>query len=531
MTTGAGLELTGSSDFSIPDIVKLAREGSLRIPTFQRSFVWDAADVRNLFDSVYRGFPIGTLLLWRREAPAGEISFGPISFQGSHRTDALWVVDGQQRIISLFGSLSPEWPEEDERFEVYFDLSTRRFINARRGMLLPRSIPLRVALETKRLAAWTRQHDEDLEADDYDLADNLVGVIRDYRIRAYVVAEDDEALLREVFDRVNSAGKPITRAQVFHALFASDTTPGSPAVVVRELSRLRFGSLDENRVVQSLLALRGGDVLRDFHDEFSDGDDPYDWYDRTEQALSKAITFLRDQGIPHIALMPYTMPLPVFAAFFHLHQDPSPWVLRLLAWWLWRSWIHGGSEQTSTLRRATRIVNPKRLNSYEAPTEYEAVKLLLQYIPDRPAPIIPLDGFRTDAAQSRLILLALASLHPLRQDGTEIDLAAEFERNGPAAAALLVRGSSRSNAANRALWPVDAMPFTGLEDKRVLESHAIGDDAADCYRRRDISGFLDRRAEKLSSVVQNFISSRIAHGAVIRPPLEDLIVADPDESD
>ncbi len=525
MAAGPSLELTGSSEFSIPDLVRLASEGSLRIPSFQRSFVWDASDVRRLFDSIYRGFPIGTLLLWRKEAPAGKVSFGPISFDAPHRTDALWVIDGQQRIISLFGALTPDWPNRDERFELYFDLGTRRFITLRGGITRPRTIPIREALETRRLAAWIRQHGDDLEADDFDLADTLVGVIRDYRIRAYVVVEDDEVLLREVFDRVNSAGKPITRAQVFHALFASDTVPGSPAVVVKELSRLGFGSLDENRVVQSLLAIRGGDVQRDFHDEFSEGDDPTDWYDRTEEALTKAIQFLRSEGIPHITLMPYTLPLPVLAAFFHLHQEPSPWVLRLMARWLWRSWIQGDSGQTATLRRAVRVVNPKRLRPHEAPTEYEAAKALLQYLPDRIAPTIALDGFRTDAAPSRLILLALASLHPLWPDGTEIDLAGELEKHGPGAVTQLVHGY-RSNAATRSFWPVGAPPLTGKEEPRVLRSHAIDEGAADSYRRGDIQGFVQQRSAALASLLDSFVRNHIEPNALVRPPLEELIVAD-----
>jgi Protein of unknown function DUF262 len=530
MAANDGLELTGSSEFSIPDLVRLAGEGSLRIPKFQRSFVWDAADVRRLFDSIYRGFPIGTLLLWRREAPADNTSFGPINLHAPYRTDALWVVDGQQRVISLYGALAPDLPNKDERFEVYFDLSTKSFVNPRRGVVQPRAVPLRVALETRRLAAWTRQNNDDLEADDFDLADTLVGVIRDYRIRAYVVAEDDEVLLREVFDRVNSAGKPITRAQVFHALFASDTIPGSPSVVVKELQRLKFGSLDENRVVQSLLALRGGDVLRDFHDEFSATDDPYDWYDRTERALTRAIDFLRHEGVPHISLMPYTLPLPVLAAFFYLHQEPQPWVLQLLARWLWRIWVHGEIGQTSTLRRAVRAVNPKRLNVHEAPTEYDAVKLLLDYTADRPAPTISLDGFRTDSSQGRLIMLALASLRPLWPDGTEIDLATEFEKHGPSALTILVR-RSRSNAATRALWPREAARLTGAEDPRVLHSHGIDQDAAECYRRGDIDGFIRHRSAYLASLLSDFVESHIEHRALIRAPLDELIVAELDDSD
>jgi hypothetical protein len=60
-----------------------------------------------------------------------------------------------------------------------------------------------------------------------------------------------------VFDRMNSAGKRITRAQVFHALFANEAEPGSPAAVVAGLKRFAFGALDENRIVQSLLAGAG----------------------------------------------------------------------------------------------------------------------------------------------------------------------------------------------------------------------------------------------------------------------------------
>ncbi len=530
MTVGTTLDLSGSTEYSIPQLVKMAGEGTLRIPNFQRPFVWDASDVRRLFDSIYRGFPIGTLLLWRRDAPAARISFGPVSFQAPRRTEAFWVVDGQQRIISLFGALAPEIVTDDERLNVYFDLAGLRFINARRGISPPRAIPLREALETRRLSFWIRQYGDDLEADDYQLADRLVGVLRDYRIPAYVVVEDDEMLLRDVFDRVNSAGKPMTRAQVFHALFASDTIPGSPAVVVKELSRLGFGLLDDNRVVQSLLAIRGGDVQRDFHEEFSDGDDPSDLYDRTEEALTRAIHFLRSEGVPHISLVPYTLPFAVLAAFFHLHKDPSPWVLRLLARWLWRSWIYGDSGQTASLRRAVRAVNPKKGEPQHAPTEYEAVRNLLKYVPDRPIPSIPLDGFRTDSASSRIVLLALTSLHPLRPDGSELDLSGEFEKHGPEAVTELVHGH-RTNAAARALWPPDAPRLTGMEDPRILRSHAIDEAAAECYRRHDIGGFLQHRAATLESVVRDFVIRHVEPSAIVRPPLEQLMVEDPDAAD
>ena len=75
--------------------------GRVRIPKFQRPLRWDAKDVLSLLDSVYRGYPIGTLLFWRRPAEADPIVHGTVSIAAPAVTDALWVVDGQQRIISL----------------------------------------------------------------------------------------------------------------------------------------------------------------------------------------------------------------------------------------------------------------------------------------------------------------------------------------------------------------------------------------------------------------------------------------------
>jgi len=519
-------ELTGSSVISIPELLNFARDGAIRIPRFQRSFVWDSLDVRRLFDSIYRGFPIGTVILWHKEAPRGEVSLGPIHFRAAATPDALWVVDGQQRIVSLFGTLRADQADRDARFDVYFDLSTRRFINPRRGVVPARAIPIREAIETRRLAAWARRNSEDLEPDDFDVADRLVGVLRDYRVSIYVVAREDERTLRDVFDRVNSAGKPITRAQVFQALFASDTQPGSPAVVVKELSRLGFGILEENRVVQSLLAIRGGNVQRDLHDEFSEQEDLAEWYDRTEEALARAVHFIRSEGVPHISLMPNTFPIPVLATFFYIHPEPEPWVLRLLARWLWRSWVNGSSSQTPALRKAVNAINPKKLDLSAAPQEYEAVRSLLDQVSDTPVTAtISLDNFRADSAQGRLILLTLASQHPMRPNRTAIDLAAEFEQNGASALTELVRGH-RSNAAARAFWPVGEQRFSGNEDPDVLASHVVDRIAASRRRAGDVDGFIQRRTELLAPLVRDFINSHLDTNALVRPPLTELIVSD-----
>ncbi|MFF0455566.1 DUF262 domain-containing protein [Nocardia africana] len=504
----------------------MAQKGSIRVPSFQRSYVWTAEDVRKLFDSLYRGFPVGTVLFWQHEAPAGPSDLGPIKVDAEAEEHALWVVDGQQRIISLFASLTSGLREIDDRFDVYFDLAAEKFVTSRRGVPPRRAVPVSEALETRSLLNWLRLHADELEPDDFEAADRLGGALRDYHVPAYVVTSDDQDLLREIFDRVNSAGKPISRAEVFHALFAREDAPGSPAGVVSELESLGFGRVPENRIVQSLLAIRGGNVGRDIREEFGPNEDIADWYNRTERALSRSIKFLQSEGVLHVSLMPDGLPLPVLAAFFYVHPEPSAWNLRLLARWLWRGWANGFGEesgQTPIMRRAIMSVNPARLNTDQAPTEYDAIVSLLARTHDREPATHAIEEFKTNGRNGRLVLLALATLRPRGPNGKEIDLPGLLQKYGTDAVAQFTK-RGRTNAGSRGFWPPNAPSITEITDEAILSSHLIDRDSIELLREGDEEGFIDSRSEKLEEVVRGFLSSRVEAGAILRPSLDDLIV-------
>src|SRR6266478_7582716 len=89
-----------ATTLDVEQLAKWAWEGRIRIPHFQRPLRWRRDDVIRLFDSIVRGYPVGSLLLWRRPARAEELQLGALHIDAPRRTDALWVVDGQQRIIS-----------------------------------------------------------------------------------------------------------------------------------------------------------------------------------------------------------------------------------------------------------------------------------------------------------------------------------------------------------------------------------------------------------------------------------------------
>ena len=88
--------------------------GDLGLPDIQRPFVWRDAKVRDLFDSLYRGFPIGSYLLWRNTAGGRTHQIG--IREREHKDPNLLIIDGQQRLTALY-SVFRGVPVKDENYE------------------------------------------------------------------------------------------------------------------------------------------------------------------------------------------------------------------------------------------------------------------------------------------------------------------------------------------------------------------------------------------------------------------------------
>lgn len=91
--------------------------GQIGLPELQRPFVWDRAQVRDLMDSLYRGYPAGYFLMWQASPDAGSI---PIGADGKQTTPSTLVVDGQQRLTSLYAVFegAPVYTENFEKVHI-----------------------------------------------------------------------------------------------------------------------------------------------------------------------------------------------------------------------------------------------------------------------------------------------------------------------------------------------------------------------------------------------------------------------------
>jgi hypothetical protein len=314
------------------DLVRDVQRGIVRVPPFQRGFRWEPQDVAKLFDSLYRGYPIGNLLFWRHPAPAQSMTIGPVELQAPETEAALWVVDGQQRIISIVGALITADHTADPRFRIYLDLDAQEFRSAGTRQEPPVSwIPVSVLHDTVSLLRWIRASDDLLSDSHIAVADQAAKAIREYQIPTYVVSSDDENTLVEIFTRMNNTGKPLNRSESFAALHSgmSGRQPTNLSSIGQVPAELGFGRLDDRLVLRCLLAFRGGDIFReDFHDEFVSDEDRVATFRDVATLLRDAVRLLQGEiGIPHLKLLPYSHVIPVLIRFLRI-QGMAEWGAR-----------------------------------------------------------------------------------------------------------------------------------------------------------------------------------------------------------
>lgn len=501
------------------DLVREVERGLLRVPPFQRGFKWESSDVAKLFDSLYRGYPIGNLLLWRHSAPAQHLSIGPVEIDAQASDFALWVVDGQQRIISIVGALMAAGQTTDSRFRIYLDLDEGTFRSAGTRQEPPASwVPVSELYETVALIRWIRNNADVLSESQITLADQASKAIREYQIPTYVVISNDESTLVEIFTRMNDTGKPLSRSDSFTALHSgiAGNQPTDLSSIGRIPTELGFGQLDDRLVLRCLLAFRGGDIFReDFHDEFSSDSDRVATFNEVSGLLREIIRLLQGEiGISHVRLLPYSHVIPILVRFMRIHGTPDARVASLLRRWVWRSAIAG------TRARGISVVDIRRqVRAAERRAAIEAALGLLSPTSTSPHFEIDLAKIHLNHAMSRINVLGLLSAGPLDpRTGQAVDIRVLLSEGNPLRTIVSDRTDPRdSSMASRII----CSPGTSkvLRDalagapREVAESHLIDEHSQHLLAIGDDRAFLTERSVTLKTAIQRHVDRMAEWGA------------------
>jgi uncharacterized protein with ParB-like and HNH nuclease domain len=101
---GSYVDRIKPDSYGITTYLENLRRGQYQIPTFQRDVVWDRDRVKRLWDSIYKFYPLGSILVWRTETRLQnhrEIGGHPLHDEPSG-AEFHYLLDGQQRTTALF---------------------------------------------------------------------------------------------------------------------------------------------------------------------------------------------------------------------------------------------------------------------------------------------------------------------------------------------------------------------------------------------------------------------------------------------
>jgi hypothetical protein len=321
----------------IADIVRHiddATLGILNVPEFQRKYVWRASKVADLVDSLWRGYPIGTLLLW--ESSSYESPRTALGNQGRK----LWIVDGQQRVTSLallFGrkpywwSDAPQWNKFYKKYDILVNVAKDKD-NLEFGLTNPvRSksnewLSVRTVLQSPNLSELAIEVSEKLGGSKRfaEFHEKLQSIKTIENAQLYEIIVDHELEdVAEIFGRLNTAGTKIRESDIIVALVAAKQQGWirqkfDPFLKDLELKGFEF---DPGVVVRTLAIVGHGSArLKEVPEAFWEPSDAFDEYWRkTKEAISAVVKNLIEHGVLSSELLPsLNVLIPVFVrrAFF-----------------------------------------------------------------------------------------------------------------------------------------------------------------------------------------------------------------------
>lgn len=219
--------------FSVRQLVDYVKRGDIALPEIQRPFVWQNRKVRDLFDSMVKGFPVGYLLFWATDADNGSRKIGT---DIKDEKVARWlIVDGQQRLTSLYSVMTgtPVMREDytESRIQIAFRPQDRSFAVADAAIELDPQFLADITPLFDNYKQTVRMYLDRLETArgpleqaEKDRLDEEFDHVRDVGAYPFQVIEldpgMDEEQVADVFVRINSEGVPLNQADFILTLMS-----------------------------------------------------------------------------------------------------------------------------------------------------------------------------------------------------------------------------------------------------------------------------------------------------------------------
>ena len=326
------------------------RKGMIKIPKFQRRFVWKTEETAKLLDSILRGFPIGTFILWKSKTRLASVKdLGGIKLPDTPAGEAVqYVLDGQQRLASLFVSIDGRKVQNQDDPKKYTDYK-EFYINLEKdpdsnfdenlvtfGPPAEKSITV-YDLLTQDLTWFTTTFPEKKL---HPLLSRYKNSFSQYDFSIIEINDANLEKAVEIFNRINTTGKELTTFEIMVALTYDETLKfdlfekhdtlqyeldkSDYQIPDKVLLQTISAFLEDNCKQKTILSLDKSKIIN--------------IWDTVVRETKNAIDYFKTQlKIPVYRLLPYNVLVLPFAYFFFKNgKPPDANQIKLLNEYFWK---------------------------------------------------------------------------------------------------------------------------------------------------------------------------------------------------
>lgn len=314
-------------------------KGQFAIPVFQRDFVWQKKQVIDLFDSLSKGYPIGSVILWKPETKMSRTK-DVLTDQIIEPSDPeYYILDGRQRLTTFYGCIKND-EDKDDIFKLSYDLEDMSFVYAKSNTLTV----LRVSdiydtflMLSKLQQLMSSALDEVKKKIFVERARQMNALLQSYTIGEIMMNNCSLEDASTAFARINSKGTTISPLYMLQALTYSKDggmlIDKEIETIISALTPYGFDSLYTQHILNCFYQYVGLNSYDNKLEDLAKSDFP-NYIADIRRDLEKSVKFLFEQCyVISSKLLPYGRQLELICSFFRLNPQPSEHDLTELRRW------------------------------------------------------------------------------------------------------------------------------------------------------------------------------------------------------
>lgn len=378
------MNLPEPQSMSYSSLINSIENGVIKIPQFQRDFVWTKEKSAKLLDSIFRGYPIGTFILWKTKESLRSIrNLGSVNLPPTPAGDYIqYVLDGQQRLTSLFAAIKGIQVRRvddsiDDFSDIYIDLTTKEYDDAIITDIFARKEKdvLKIVDLVKHKFTYLKQFPEEYHEKITQYREALAG----YRFSVIMVDDVSIDVATEIFTRINVSGKPLSVFEIMVAkTFDAEKNfdlKEKYEVLIDKLCDVDYETISDATVLQAVSIILKKECSKHVILKLDKSKFIETW-SAVVDAIESTVEYFRNYyRIPVSKLLPYNALIVPFAYFFYHHPDkPTGNKQKYLEDFFWRTSLGGRYSHSLETRIAQDIkkidsILKEKLPKYDYPVD------------------------------------------------------------------------------------------------------------------------------------------------------------------